>query len=207
MTGNDRIVEDYLARLDAALATASPDRRSEILEEIAQHIAEARTELPADDEVALRNALDRIGEPEEIAADASDAPATPPAAAPSRGRHETIAIVLLLVGGFAWGVGWLIGVVLLWLSNVWTIRDKLIGTFVLPGGLSIVVFLVFFVGLSSGQSCSGVFISDGTTTQAPTCTHTGPGLLAQVLVWILVAVVIAAPIGTSIYLARRSRPR
>lgn len=204
MTGNDRIVEDYLARLDAALATASPDRRSEILEEIAQHIAEARAELPVDDEVALRNALDRIGEPEEIAADAGDPPAPAPAAA--RGRHETIAIVLLLVGGFAWGVGWLIGVVLLWLSNVWTTRDKLIGTFVVPGGLSLALFFGLIFGRSSSTSCIGLAVDNGSTSPAMTCTHTGPGPLSQVLLWVLFAAVVAAPVGTSIYLARRSRP-
>ena len=206
MTGNDRIVDDYLARLDAALASASPDRRAEILEEIAQHIAEARAELPPDDEAALRNTLDRIGEPEEIAADAVDAPVAPPARARSRGRHETITIVLLLVGGFAWGIGWLVGVVLLWLSTVWTLRDKLIGTFIVPGGLALALFLVVFVGVSSGESCSGVVTVKGSAAQTLTCTHTGPGLLAEVLLWALAALVIVAPVCTSIYLARRSRP-
>ena len=44
-------------------------------------------------------------------------------------------ITLLLIGAFLAVVGWVVGVVLLWRSRVWTLRDKLIGTLLWPGGL------------------------------------------------------------------------
>jgi hypothetical protein len=39
-------------------------------------------------------------------------------------------------------VGWLVGVVLLWSSTVWTLRDKLIGTLVIPGGLATALIVI-----------------------------------------------------------------
>lgn len=68
-----------------------------------------------------------------------------------RGAHETIAITLLLVGGFLAGVGWLVGVVLLWLSDVWSLRDKLLGTLVVPGGLAVALYLALMIDVSSGS--------------------------------------------------------
>lgn len=71
---NDRLVEDYLRRLEAAAIAAelSPDRRAELVAEIREHVREA---LSGDepDEAAVRNVLERLGRPEDIAADAADA--------------------------------------------------------------------------------------------------------------------------------------
>ena len=53
-----------------------------------------------------------------------------------RGTREWAAIFLLLFGGFALGIGWVVGLVLLWSSRAWSTLDKLVGTFVLPGGLA-----------------------------------------------------------------------
>jgi hypothetical protein len=64
-----------------------------------------------------------------------------------RGPQETAAIVLLLLGGFLWGVGWLAGVVLLWLSDAWSPRDKLLGTLVVPCGLALPLLVVTKAGL------------------------------------------------------------
>lgn len=207
MTANDRIVEDYLARLDAALAPVPAARRDEIRREIAAHIAEGRAELPPDDEAGLRTLLDRLGDPAEIADDARD----PHAQAGARGRQETIAIVLLLVGGFAWGIGWVVGVVLLWLSDVWNTRDKLIGTLLVPGGLALPLFLLVVVGFSTGThtSCTGFGTADGTSSFNPpmNCTHSGGlPLYAQVVLGTLLVVLAVAPIWATVYLAQRARP-
>src|SRR5258706_2632573 len=69
-----------------------------------------------------------------------------------RGSHSTlitrtrepIAIVLLLIGLGLFAVGWLIGVALLWSSPTWRVRDKLLGTLVLPGGLPMGALLATF---------------------------------------------------------------
>src|SRR6266699_1576158 len=131
-------MNDYLTRLDDALVDLPNNRRREIVEEITHHIIEAYSELPSGDEAALRELLERLGDPTEIAADARERFDVP---VRSRGWLEILAIVLLPVGGFLGGIGWLIGVVMLWLSNIWTIRDKLIGTLIVPGGLALPVLL------------------------------------------------------------------
>ncbi len=57
---------------------------------------------------------------------------------PQRRRVTSDAFVpwLLALGAFFFGIGWLIGVALLWTSRTWSLRDKLLGTFVPPGGLA-----------------------------------------------------------------------
>jgi hypothetical protein len=134
-TTTDAMVTEYLERLDAALAPMSSARRSQLLDEIAQHIAQEMSDLPDRSEAAMRNLLEKLGEPEAIAAEASNGES--PRAVPDDGpgTNEIFAILLLLFGGFIFGVGWLVGIALLWRSQVWTRRDKLIGTFLLPGGL------------------------------------------------------------------------
>ncbi len=58
---------------------------------------------------------------------------------------EVGALVLLLVGGIVLPMfGWLIGVVLLWVSNAWNVRDKVIGTLFVPGGLGLSIFSCSF---------------------------------------------------------------
>jgi uncharacterized membrane protein len=191
----DKLVDNYLARLDDALGGLPRRRRREIVEEISRHIAEAEAGLAPDDEASVRDLLDRLGDPEEIAAEARGGERE---TARGRGWQETLAIVLLLVGGFIAGIGWFVGVVLLWLSSVWTTRDKLIGTFVLPFGLGF-PFLFFWFGLNT-------LGSSGPKTTQTSGTDTGG---TSVVVWIAVAVVAVAafvlPIVTAVYLARRSR--
>lgn len=51
-----------------------------------------------------------------------------------RGRREWTTVVLL-------PLVWMVGVVLLWRSRAWTLRDKLIGTLVVPGGLTYVIYV------------------------------------------------------------------
>ncbi|WP_344660024.1 HAAS signaling domain-containing protein [Catenulispora subtropica] len=71
------------------------------------------------------------------------ADAAPEATQPSPlGLQEIFAIVLLVAGGFLFGVGWLAGLLLLWNSPRWSVRDKLVGTFVLPGGYAGLLMII-----------------------------------------------------------------
>jgi len=70
-TSTDRIVEDYLSRLRAALGGLPRARRRELVQEISDHIAEGRASLPREDEGAVRGLIDRLGDPDDIAAEAS----------------------------------------------------------------------------------------------------------------------------------------
>jgi hypothetical protein len=61
---------------------------------------------------------------------------------------EWAAVLLLPLGGFLVGIGWFIGVALLWRSPAWTHSEKLIGMLVPVGGL---VCPLWLVGRISGS--------------------------------------------------------
>ena len=139
----DKLVADYLGRLDRELRDLPRARRRELVEEITGHIAEARADLETENEASIRSLLDRLGDPADIAAEA-------------RGRFgverhgsglDIVALILLLIGGIVLPVvGWVVGVVLLWISETWTTTEKVIGTLVVPGGLALPLFLTLVEG-------------------------------------------------------------
>ena len=175
------LARDYLKRLEKAAASLPRARRKELLGEIEAHLSEA---LPAGaSETEALNVLERLGEPAEIVAEAG----TGQASVARVGLNERVAIILLLVGGFLLGVGWFVGVVLLWSSRIWTLRDKLIGTLVLPGGLATCGLVVTFAAASTGSGSDGP--GGGVT------------YFALVLFGGLLAVL---PVLTAIYLSRRA---
>jgi hypothetical protein len=191
-SSSDRLVERYLDDLDRALTGLGASRRREVVEEVSGHIAEGRVLLGSDDEAGVRALLDRVGEPEAIAAEAGATQAS----TWSR-RADAWVPWLLLAGGFAFVVGWFVGLGLLWSSTTWRVRDKLLGTFVLPGGL---LPLAFLVGAPvSSSSCSSRGGPD-----IPTVTHctTSGFVLPLALGIILVAFLLVAPIVTFIQLRR-----
>jgi hypothetical protein len=196
---------DYLTRLKKAAAVLPRSRRGELLAEIESHLSEA---LPAGaSETEALNVLERLGEPAEIVAEAGSGQAS----APRVGLNERLAVTLLLVGGFIFVVGWFVGVVMLWSSRAWTLRDKLIGTLVIPGGLATTVFLFMWAGASTGGS-SGVCVVPVTrvgshgpkvANAVEKCVSSGGGVNYLALV-LLGGGLVVLPILTSIYLSRRA---
>lgn len=71
---NDPLVDDYLRRLESAASGLPADRRLELVSEIRGHLREALRQVPEGDEAGVRNVLERLGAPEEVAAAALDAP-------------------------------------------------------------------------------------------------------------------------------------
>ena len=55
----DRLVDDYLSRLEEAAAHLQRSRRAELIAEIREHIEAALREEEAASEVAVRNVLER----------------------------------------------------------------------------------------------------------------------------------------------------
>ena len=198
----DRVVDDYLARLEAELGDLPRGDRRELLREISAHVAAGREELGGGSEAEVRTLLDRLGDPADIAADARERFGVHPHGGTWR---EIAALVLLLVGGIVLPViGWVIGVVLLWASDAWTTREKVLGTLVLPGGLALPLFLGTFA--ASGEVCSGA-IDPATGEEIPgsrVCTG-GPSAFMEVAGPILFVASILAPIAMAIFLARRMR--
>ena len=91
------LVEDYLSGSIASSATCRGRAGGSSTEEIAWHIAEGRAGLRSDDEAGVRNLLERLGDPAEIAAEERARPGSSRARA---GYSEIVALVGLLVGGF-----------------------------------------------------------------------------------------------------------
>ena len=102
-TRADELINEYLDRLEEELADFPSTRRRELVQEISAHIAEARASLENEDEASIRNLLDRMGDPADIAAEAAGTPAAeapPPQQAKARGSGwDFAALVMLLVGG------------------------------------------------------------------------------------------------------------
>jgi hypothetical protein len=144
-----RLVEQYQARLARAAADLPASARRELAEDVRQHVGESGAQTEAE----IRAVLDGLGRPEEVAAEARRRLGLPSRPAPT--ARDWIVIPLLLVGGIVLPLlGWLVGVFLLWISQVWSLRDKWLGTFVLPGGLAVAaLFALLPVGSETG-SCS-----------------------------------------------------
>jgi hypothetical protein len=196
----DRLVEDYLKRLNRELGGLPRACRRELTDEIAGHIAEARANLPVENEAGIRNLLERLGDPAEIAAEERVRLDVRPRRA---GWIEILALILLPVGGIILPVvGWFVGVVLLWVSDAWTTREKLVGTFVIPGGLATPLLLG---GLAvTAESCATEIDPVTGAELSLRCTG-GYFQAADVVGPVLGVVLLLAPVLTTIFLARRLR--
>jgi uncharacterized membrane protein len=191
-TSADKLVEDYLDRLERELADFPSARRRELVQEISEHIAEARAGLESENEAEIRNLLDRMGDPADIAGEARERPAP---VARKGSALDIVALIMLLVGGVIIPlVGWLVGVVLLWVSEAWSTREKLFGTIVVPGGLALPIFLELYA--TSSELCTS---GNGGQT---TC-EGGRPLVVDILVIGAMSVLLIAPFVTTVFLARR----
>ena len=203
-TSTTSLVDDYLGRLEAELADLPPARRAELIDEIEDHIADAEAAYGREPtEAELRTLLDRLGDPADIAAEARDRlDVLPPPPLQPRKRNwlEVIALVMLLPGSlFLPIIGWIIAIVLVWMSDIWDTRDKSIATLLPPGGLFTTLF--FTMVASYSESCTS-FASPGriveTCTGGPTTTQRIAGIVLGVLLIVL-------PFLTTAYMAWRLR--
>lgn len=131
MTATDPVA-DYLARLDDALRDVPFGTAREIRAGIAE-------ELDSLEPSAARARIAELGDPRAIAAeaaDASEAPSTPPVAvaAPPTGYgrgpgYVAVTALLVGIGGLVLPVlGWIAGMVALWTGRVWTTFERWIAT-------------------------------------------------------------------------------
>lgn len=152
-TTPDELVRRYLRRLRAELRDLPPDRRREVLDQIGEHIAVRRSEPDVRSEAQVRAMLDRLGDPAVLGADARERFGIPPS---RRGPLETLVLSLTWLGPLLvlvpsifipfgavrpWQAVPAVIAGLLWLSRVWRLRDKLIGTALLLGCVGLVVIL------------------------------------------------------------------
>jgi hypothetical protein len=206
----DRMVADYLGRLEAASAPLPPDRRDELLDEIGNHIDTARAAGGAADEAAVRDLLDRLGPPEVIAAAARDDDDTSVRLVPPRSTGlEQGAVVMLTLGSFIPVLGWLVGVVLLWVSPRWRGREKLLGTLVVPLGPGLLLTTPAWLGYSQDCTTYGgpQTLPDGRFIDAETVVEVcadGPAAWPYIA---LLAFIVIAPVVVAVLLYRRAKAR
>jgi hypothetical protein len=131
----DGLVAEYLSALRERIAGLPPAVQADLLAQVSDHIGEARAGLAADDVVAVREMLYRLGEPDQIAAAAGAGPPVPTRRTPGERAYDWATILLLVLGDFIVPlVGWAVGVVMLWRGPRWTLLDRIIGTLVWPLG-------------------------------------------------------------------------
>lgn len=146
MTAPDVLVRHYLDALDRALSGLPDVQRWEIVDGVTEHIRTSRAEL-ADDgtEAEVRTILDRLGDPELIAAGAREE-ADERVAPPPRNRdlRDTIAVLLLTLGALLLPLlGPLVGLLFVAGSPRWRWERKLQAVVVPLGLLTAFTVLVF----------------------------------------------------------------
>ncbi|MEO6512265.1 MAG: hypothetical protein ABIO16_14805, partial [Nocardioides sp.] len=163
-TARHPLVEDYLARLHAEAGRLPDDQARELVADIDEHLAAA---IPQDaTEADVRNVLERLGAPSDLV---NEAGGTVPAEKGKTFASPVGAIVCLLAAevlSLLLPVSiplWIIGLVMMARTEVWSERDKWLG----------------FIGLGSGFPVAFVFLAVATLTVRPCGQVYENGVLVQ----------------------------
>jgi hypothetical protein len=149
----DAVIHRYLLEVRNALDGVQPDIQNEIIEGL-------REELTTDDPDLATARMQQMGSPAEIARDAlsqldkySDAPTSVVPA--ESAAFSAIALVAVAFGGFIFPIfGAVIGYAMVWVSRVWSTREKRIAigaaaTPIILGGIA--VGIAAFAGTAPGM--------------------------------------------------------
>lgn len=159
----EALVQDYLGRLEAAAWPLSADRRTELLQEVREHIEDALSVEGGRDETTVRNVLERLGRPEEIVSTEVGSGMPNAGASPIRqaaatlisgadnerfGAVEIIALLFISLGAFVVPVvGPLPGLFFVWASNRWTTHNKIVATVLVAILVALPLLLLLIVTL------------------------------------------------------------
>jgi hypothetical protein len=147
-----QVVHDYLAELDRALSGVPAEVRQGIVSGVAE-------ELEGLDAAAAESRIKTLGDPAFIAAEAraGSAPKPPPTGsapnrAPERRWYVVVTALLLEFGGLVVPLaGWVMGIMMLWASSLWTRGEKLVATLVPPAvGVVVLGLGLGAIGIGSG---------------------------------------------------------
>lgn len=106
---NDRLVDKWFRALGKAAKGLPTTQRDDLMSELREHVAAARAELPHETNADVRTILDRLGDPDSIAAEARLGVTPPPRRSiTSIVLAAALTIIVLLCGvslyfGFARG--------------------------------------------------------------------------------------------------------
>ena len=152
-----QVVRSYLAQLDAALAGVPADLANDVRSGIEE-------ELSGLDAATASVRIEELGDPVFIAAEVRDAVGPVPAPAPvlprptlaaSRGFALAAALLVAIGGIVVPFVGWVVGIVMVWMSPTWLTWEKWVATLVGPAviGLS---FSANIIGMPEGAGIWGL---------------------------------------------------
>jgi hypothetical protein len=119
-------------------------------------------------------------------------------------RHEGWATFWLTAGSLLPVAGWLVGLRLAWTSSLWTLRQKLAVTLMLPGGLTGAIWCALTLAGATSYTCSSGSFSQtaglggpalSTTVIPQTCTSPAvPTWVALALAFSAFALALGVPI-------------
>jgi hypothetical protein len=193
----DQLIEGYVARLIAAAGDLPKSALQELIDDMRLHIAEARAREPEETDATVLNILDRLGEPGVVVGEARE---RLDLQAPSLYRPGILEIAAVILVPFFWPIG----VILLWISPAWKIRDKILGTLVPPGGYMGVGTVALMATSAHGNGCVIATDAAGHVIQN-TCPPAGPAWAQALASAVLTFVIFVLPLVTAGYLALRLR--
>jgi hypothetical protein len=198
------LVDRYLHDLGEALHEMPGRHRDRLVTGVAGQIDEMLPTHPS--EADVQAVLNRLGDPRQVAASERLVLGIKK---PKPGWFEWLTIALLLIGGVFSLLGWVAGLVFLWLSWTWPLRDKVVATLLVPGGLLPATSL-FLTQFRSGQNCTDQVVLDsiGHTTLVAHCTgsHTTGteiGLLVSIALLVIAPTYTAVRLGLHLIRMRR----
>ncbi|MDQ1290150.1 MAG: hypothetical protein QG622_3716 [Actinomycetota bacterium] len=136
------LVMDFVTRLQEAASALPVGPRDELITDIRTHLSEGLADIPDDDPAAVRELLDRLGDPADIVAEELRETGTAASGATRWGLHEIAAVALLTVGSLLILIGPAAGLILTWTSTRLTRQQK---RGITAGGLALAIVLTFFL--------------------------------------------------------------
>ena len=136
-----QVVRSYLAQLDVALVGLPADLASDVRSGI-------KEELSGLDAATASARIEELGDPVFIAAEMRDAVgsvarvtsvAPRPTLAGSRGFTITAALLVAIGGIVVPFLGWVVGIVMVWMSSTWRIWEKWVATLVGPAAIALAI--------------------------------------------------------------------
>ncbi|MEE1790171.1 hypothetical protein PUR28_05150 [Streptomyces sp. BE308] len=186
-TRDNALVRAYLDAVERESAALPAARREELIADLDGHIAVAVADAGATDDTVVQRVLDQLGDPRTVARSALAEEA--PDGGDGKRRDWSIVTLALLLLSIPLGVAVsylgitaaVIGIFLLWTTDHWTGRDRIIGTLI---PVSTPVTMIF------GEIVAGLILTE----------RDGLWDLAIVIVIALIL-----PIVGAVHLARNAR--
>ena len=212
--GEHPLVAAYLRRLDDAARALPGGQRSELVTDIREHLADA---LPPDaGEADIRAVLDRLGDPEAIVAAAVESGSAggsdrrvvsvTPGRQASAWLELSAALLMTLGSVLVPIIGWLVGAAVMWTSRRWRLREKVIGTLLVPGGIGGIGAIALMGGSVTGcSSTTSAAAGSGPPVTESSCSNSTTWVDHVELAGIVTAAVLSLVVPFVLFVIARRR--